>query len=89
MCVYSVESDSATPWTVACQDPLSMEFSGQEYWSRLLLPTPWDFPNPGIKCASLVSPAVADRFLTTAPPRKPICIYVHIYIYNVLISPVK
>ena len=25
----------ATPWTVACQDPLSMEFSRQEYWSGL------------------------------------------------------
>ena len=22
-----------TPWTVACQDPLSMRFSMQEYWS--------------------------------------------------------
>ena len=28
-------SDSVTPWTVACQAPLSMEFSRQEYWSRL------------------------------------------------------
>ena len=25
----------ATPWTVACQAPLPMEFSRQEYWSRL------------------------------------------------------
>ena len=23
----------ATPWTVACQTPLSMEFSRPEYWS--------------------------------------------------------
>ena len=29
----SVMSDSATPWTVACQSPMSMEFSSQEYWS--------------------------------------------------------
>ena len=91
VCVFvcSVEFDSAIPWTVACQSPLSMEFSRQEYWSRLLLPTPWDFPNPGIKHASLVSPALEDRFLTVAPPRKPTCIYVHIYIYNLFISPVK
>ena len=27
------QSDSATPWVVACQPPLSMEFSRQEYWS--------------------------------------------------------
>ena len=37
-CVYvcSVVSDSfATAWTVACQAPLSMKFSRQEYWSGL------------------------------------------------------
>ena len=33
-------SDSATPWTVACQAPLSMGFSRQEYWSGLPLPSP-------------------------------------------------
>ena len=27
----SVVSDSAIPWTAACQAPLSMEFSRQEY----------------------------------------------------------
>ena len=31
----SVMSDSATLWTVACQAPLSMEFSRQDYWSGL------------------------------------------------------
>ena len=36
----SVVSDSATPWTVACQVPLSMEFSRQEYWSGLPFPSP-------------------------------------------------
>ena len=30
---HSVVSDSATPWTIAHQAPLSMEFSRQEYWS--------------------------------------------------------
>ena len=30
----------ATPWTVACQVPLSMEFSRQEYWNGLLFPSP-------------------------------------------------
>ena len=39
----------ATPWTVAYQAPLSMEFSRQEYWSRLPFPSPGDFPNPGIE----------------------------------------
>ena len=30
----------ATPWTVAYQAPLSMEFSRQEYWSGVPLPSP-------------------------------------------------
>ena len=38
-----------TPWTVACQAPLSMGFSRQEYWSGLPFPSPEDPPNPGIK----------------------------------------
>ena len=42
-----------TPWTVAHQAPLSMVFSGQEYWSGLLCPSPGDLPNPGIKPSSL------------------------------------
>ena len=36
----------ATPWTVAYQDPLSMGFSKQEYWSGFLFPSPGDPPNP-------------------------------------------
>ena len=36
-----------TPGTVACQAPLSMVFSRQEYWSGLPLSTPGDLPNPG------------------------------------------
>ena len=60
-----------TLWTVVCQVPLFMEFSKQEYWSELLYPTPGDFRDPGVKSTSLVSPALAGRFLTTAPPGKP------------------
>ena len=39
----------ATPWTVVCQAPLSMEFSKQKYWSGLLCPSPGDLPKPGIE----------------------------------------
>ena len=43
-------SDSfGTPWTVACQAPLSMEFPKQEYWSGLPFPSPGDLPDPGIE----------------------------------------
>ena len=38
-----------TPWTVACQAPLSMWFPRQEYWSELLFPSPGDLPNSGIE----------------------------------------
>ena len=48
-----------TPWTVAHQAPLSMEFSRQEYWSGLLFPSPGDLPDPGIEpvfsCFSRIS----------------------------------
>ena len=39
----------ATPWTVARQAPLSIEFSRQEYWSGLPFPSPGDLPDPGVK----------------------------------------
>ena len=47
----------ATPWTVACQAPLSMVFSRQEYWSGLLCPPPEDLPDSGIELESPASPA--------------------------------
>ena len=42
----------ATPWTVACQTPLSMEFSRQEYWIRFPYPPPGYLSNPGIESSS-------------------------------------
>ena len=39
----------ATPWAVACQTPLSMGFSRQEYWSGLPFLSPGDLPDPGIE----------------------------------------
>jgi len=60
-----------TLWTIAHQAPLSMGFSTQEYWSGLPCPPPGDFPERGIEPASLVSPALAGRFLPLAPPGKP------------------
>ena len=59
----------ATPWTVAHQDALSMEFSRQECWTGLLFPSPGDFPNPGIVPGS---PALQADSLPTEQPRKPL-----------------
>ena len=67
MCVCLVMPNSGTPWTVACQAPLSTGFSGQEYCSRLPLPPPDDLPNPVIQLASSESPALAGSFFTTEP----------------------
>ena len=46
-------SDSVTPGTVACQAPLCMEFSRQEYCSGLPCPSPGDLPDPGIEHRTL------------------------------------
>ena len=75
VCVFAQSLTSvqlfAAPWTVAQQAPMSIEFSWQEYWSRLPFPTPGDSPNSGIEPASLASPALTGVFFTTVPPWKP------------------
>ena len=54
-----------TQWTVACQVPLSMGISRQEYWSGLPFPSLEYLPDPGIEPAY---PALAGRFFATQPP---------------------
>ena len=60
----SIMPDFATPWTVACQAPLSVEFSRPEYWSGLPFPSPGDLPNPGIKPRT---PALKANSLSSQP----------------------
>ena len=70
-CVFSrqVMSDLfVTPWTIACQAPLSMEFSRQEYWSELPFHSPGDLPDPGVKPRS---PTLQADSLLSEPPGKP------------------
>ena len=57
---------SATPWTAACQVPLSMGFPRQEQWIGLPFLSTRDLPNPGIQPVSLMSPALAGGFFTTS-----------------------
>ena len=53
----------ATLWTVACQAPLSMGFSREDYWSGWPLPSPGDLPHPGIEPMPPEAPALqADSF---------------------------
>ena len=51
-----------------------MGFSGQEYWSGLLFPSPGGGPDPGIESWS--PPLQTDSSLTE-PPGKPLYVYVH------------
>ena len=71
MRAFSVMSNSATPWTITHQAPLSLGFFKQDYCSRLPFPTPGDLPDPGIEPTSPVSPVPAGGFFTIVPPGKP------------------
>ena len=44
-----------------------MEFSKQEYWNGLPIPSPWDLPDPGVKPAA---PALLGGVFNTEPPGK-------------------
>ena len=52
-----------TLWTAACQAPLSMGFSRQEYWSGLSFPSPGDLPDPGIETECSAPPALVGNVL--------------------------
>ena len=62
----------ATLWTVALQDPLSMGFSRQEYWSGLPCPSPGDLSNPGIEPGSPASSALQMDSSSIEPSGKPL-----------------
>ena len=66
---YSHVQLSVTIWTAACQSPLSMELSRQEYWSGLTYPPEGDLPDPGIEP---VSPTLQTNSLPAEPSKKPI-----------------
>ena len=55
------------PWTVACQFPLSMGFSRQEYWSGLPCPSP-EIPDTGFEPRS---PTLQADSLPSEPPGSP------------------
>ena len=76
LCHFSCLQFLESPWTIAHQVRLFMEFSRQEYWSGLPFPTILcSLPDPGIELSSLASPALAGRFFTTEPCWKPLIEY--------------
>ena len=70
--VFAVQSLSRVqlfgfPWSAAHQALLSMEFSRQEYWSELPIPSPGDLPDPGVEPWS---PALQADSLPSEPPEE-------------------
>ena len=66
-CLVAQSCLTVTPWTVAHQAPLSMEFPRQEYWNGLAFPSPGYLHNPGTEPES---PALTGGFLTTEATRE-------------------
>ena len=66
-----------TPWTGAHQAPLSMEFSRQEYWSRLPFPSLGDCPDPGIEPAYPALQADSLSLSHQGSPRPPTSVPTH------------
>jgi len=64
-----------TPWTVAHQAPLSIEFSRQQHWSGLPFPSPGDLPDPRIEPGS---PTLQVDSLPSEPPGKPLRRYLRL-----------
>ena len=67
----------ATPWTVACQAPLSMEFSRQEYGSGLPFPSSGDLPDPGTEPTSSALQADSLSLSHQGSPRPPTSVPTH------------
>ena len=84
VCVLSHVQLLATLWTIACQAPLSVVLSRQEYWSGLPFPFPEDLPKPGIEPWSTV--LLVDSS-PSEPPGKPLYYthtHTHTYLYAML-----
>ena len=73
----------AAPWTVACQAPLSMEFSRQEYWNVLPFSIPGNAPYLGTEPTSLASPALASGFFTTSATLEAQWTFLTIFSHNI------
>ena len=71
LCHFSHVQLFVTPWTVACQAPLSLGFSQQEYCSELPCPPPGHLPDPGTEPMSPTSPALQADSFAAEPLGKP------------------
>ena len=69
-----MSNNFVTPWTTACQAPLSLGFPRQEYSCGLPFPFPRYLPNPEIKPES---PALAGKFFTASHWGNPLLLLLH------------
>ena len=89
VCVLSCIWLFLTPWTVACQIPLSVRFSQEKYWSGFQFSPPGHLSNPGIQLVSLVAckSPLAGGFFTNEPTGKTrLCVYQPYTLEFILIS---
>ena len=87
MCVRSITSDSATPWTIAHQAPLSMGFVQARILERVASSYSRGSSWSGIEPMFLASLALAGRFFTTAPPGMPSITITAVQFQNIFINP--
>ena len=73
-----------TPWTAACQVPLSMGFPRQEYRSGQPFPSPGDLPHPGTKPTS---PALQADSLPLSHKGSPAILFHYNKIFSIDLSP--
>ena len=83
MCILKVKVKSLsrvrlfrTPWTLAYEIPPSVEFSRQEYWSKLPFPSPGDLPTQGL---NPVLPHCKQMLLPSEPPHYILLIFSFVY----------
>ena len=75
VCVLSYVWLFATSWTVACQAPLSMGLSKQEYWSGLPFPSPGALPDSGTEPRS---PALQAILHHVSHQGSPVCLCISV-----------
>ena len=77
-CHFSQVQLFETLWTIACQAPLPMGFSRQEYWSGLPWPLPRDLSNQGWSLCLSVSLHWQEDSLPLMPPGKTFIVVVRV-----------
>ena len=82
VCLLSCVWLFTTPWTVALQAPLFMEFSRQEYWSGLPFPLARDHPDPGVAENKYTDPKQKKNFVNILTRKKCTIVFQYTWVTN-------